>query len=124
MLSTVFTANRWGHGCCSGDGKSVGANPCGRLGGGERNEIQTKMNRGKNSEMPLIIAQITNRIWQIGFWNFFKNLVSVRTFRTQVEGALTPVDGDCQYVLFNVTVPPQLVMESVKITPMLFQQLF
>jgi hypothetical protein len=30
-----------------------------------------------------------------------------------VEGELTAVDGDCQYVLFKVTVPPQVVIASV-----------
>jgi hypothetical protein len=32
----------------------------------------------------------------------------------QVEGAVTGVDGDCQYVLFIVTVPPQVVTTSVR----------
>jgi hypothetical protein len=57
---------------------------------------------------------MTYRIWQIGFRRDSTTLLATgRTFRTQVEGALTPVDGDCQYVLFNVTVPPQIVMKSV-----------
>jgi hypothetical protein len=41
------------------------------------------------------------------------NLVSNRTVIAHVEGALTAVDGDCQYVLFKVTVPPQVVIASV-----------
>jgi hypothetical protein len=41
------------------------------------------------------------------------NLVSIRTVRAQVEGELTAVVGDCQNVLFNVTVPPQVVIVSV-----------
>jgi hypothetical protein len=54
----------------------------------------------------------TYRIWQIGLANCSTNLVSIRTVNAQVEGALTTVDGDCQYVLFKVTVPPQVVIES------------
>jgi hypothetical protein len=61
-----------------------------------------------------MITQTTYRIWQIGFRRgSITLLVTGRTFRTQVEGALTPVEGDCQYVLLNVTVPPQPVMGSV-----------
>jgi hypothetical protein len=41
------------------------------------------------------------------------NLVSIRTVSAQVEGEFTAVDGDCQKVLFKVTVPPQVVMVSV-----------
>ncbi len=36
------------------------------------------------------------------------------TVNVQVEGAVTAVDGDCQYVLFIVTVPPQEVTTSVR----------
>jgi hypothetical protein len=39
----------------------------------------------------------------------------MRTVDEQVEGALTGVEGDCQYVLFKVTVPPQVVIESIPI---------
>jgi hypothetical protein len=38
--------------------------------------------------------------------------VSMRTVNAQVDGALTAVEGDCQYVLFKVTVPPHVVIES------------
>jgi hypothetical protein len=41
------------------------------------------------------------------------NLVSIRTVSAQVEGEFTAVDGDCQKVLFKVTVPPQVVMVSI-----------
>jgi hypothetical protein len=49
----------------------------------------------------------------MGFANCSTNLVSIRTVNAQVEGALTAVDGDCQYVLFRVTVPPQVVIASI-----------
>jgi hypothetical protein len=58
-------------------------------------------------------AKLTYRIWQMGFFNFFTNLVSNLTVNMQVEGALTALDGDCQYVLFKVTVPPQVLIESI-----------
>jgi hypothetical protein len=48
----------------------------------------------------------------MGLFNCSTNLVSNRTVNAQVEGALTAVDGDCQKVLFKVTVPPQVVMVS------------
>ncbi len=38
----------------------------------------------------------------------------MRTVSAQVEGALIAVDGDCQYVLLRVTVPPQVVIASLK----------
>jgi hypothetical protein len=41
------------------------------------------------------------------------NFVSIRTVKAQVEGELTAVVGDCQNVLFRVTVPPQVVMVSI-----------
>jgi hypothetical protein len=50
----------------------------------------------------------------MGFASCSTNFVSIRTVNVQVEGALTPVVGDCQYVLFSVTVPPQVVIVSVK----------
>jgi hypothetical protein len=50
----------------------------------------------------------------MGFANCSTSLVSIRTVMAQVEGALTAVDGDCQYVLLRVTVPPQVVIASVK----------
>jgi hypothetical protein len=53
------------------------------------------------------------RIWQMGFANCSTSLVSIRIVNAQVEGELTAVDGDCQYVLFKVTVPPQVVIASV-----------
>ena len=56
----------------------------------------------------------THRIWQIGFLDCSAIVASVWIFRAQVDEALTPVEGDCQYVLFNVTVPPQVVTTSVK----------
>jgi hypothetical protein len=49
----------------------------------------------------------------MGLANCSTNLVSIRTVNAQVDGVLTGVDGDCQYVLFNVTVPPQLVIASI-----------
>jgi hypothetical protein len=49
----------------------------------------------------------------MGFANCSTSLVSIRTVSAQVEGALTAVDGDCQYVLLSVTVPPQVVIASV-----------
>jgi hypothetical protein len=52
------------------------------------------------------------RIWQMGFANCSTSLVSMPTVNAQVDGALTAVEGDCQYVLFKVTVPPQVVIES------------
>jgi hypothetical protein len=51
----------------------------------------------------------------MGFASCSTNLVSIRTVKAQVEGALTAVEGDCQYVLFKVTVPPQVVIESIPI---------
>jgi hypothetical protein len=53
------------------------------------------------------------RTWQMGLFICSTNLVSIRTVRAQVEGELTAVVGDCQNVLFNVTVPPQVVIVSV-----------
>jgi hypothetical protein len=50
----------------------------------------------------------------MGFANCSTSLVSNRTVNAQVEGALTAVEGDCQYVLFKVTVPPQVVIASFK----------
>ncbi len=49
----------------------------------------------------------------MGFANCSTSLVSIRIVNAQVEGELTAVDGDCQYVLFKVTVPPQVVIASV-----------
>ncbi len=43
-----------------------------------------------------------------------KSLLSNFTVNAHVEGAVTGVDGDCQYVLFIVTVPPQEVTTSVR----------
>lgn len=57
---------------------------------------------------------LIDRIWQMGFANCSTSLVSRRTVKAQVEGALTGVDEDCQYVLFKVTVPPQVVIASIK----------
>jgi hypothetical protein len=48
----------------------------------------------------------------MGLFNCSANLVSNRTVNVQVEGALTALDGDCQNVLFRVTVPPQVLIES------------
>ena len=48
----------------------------------------------------------------MGFASCSTNFLSIRTVNAQVEGALTGVDGDCQYVLFKVTVPPQVVIVS------------
>jgi hypothetical protein len=48
----------------------------------------------------------------MGLFNCSTNLVSNRTVNAQVEGALTALDGDCQNVLFKVTVPPQVLIES------------
>lgn len=48
----------------------------------------------------------------MGLANCSTNLVSIRTVNAQVDGALTALDGDCQNVLFRVTVPPQVVIES------------
>lgn len=42
------------------------------------------------------------------------SLESIRIVIAQVEGMLTGVDGDCQYVLFKVTVPPQVVIASIE----------
>ncbi len=57
----------------------------------------------------------------MGLANCSTSLVSILTVKAQVEGALTPVDGDCQYVLLSVTVPPQVVIASVnKIHKILF----
>jgi hypothetical protein len=39
--------------------------------------------------------------------------VSSETVKVQVEAALVVVDGDCQYVLFSVTVLPHLVTLSL-----------
>jgi hypothetical protein len=39
--------------------------------------------------------------------------VSSETVKVQVEAALVVVDGDCQYVLFSVTVLPHLVILSL-----------
>lgn len=39
--------------------------------------------------------------------------MSSETVKVQVEGALVVVDGDCQYVLFSVTVLPHLVTLSL-----------
>ncbi len=48
------------------------------------------------------------------------NLVSIRTVKAQVEGALMAVDGDCQYVLFKVTVPPQVLIASMFLNRLIF----
>lgn len=48
----------------------------------------------------------------MGFANCSTSLVSMPTVNAQVDEALTAVEGDCQYVLFKVTVPPQVVIES------------
>jgi hypothetical protein len=48
----------------------------------------------------------------MGLFNCSTNLVSNLTVNAQVEGALTAVEGDCQNVLFKVTVPPQVLIES------------
>lgn len=40
--------------------------------------------------------------------------MSSETVKVQVEAALVVVDGDCQYVLFSVTVLPHLVTLSFK----------
>jgi hypothetical protein len=58
------------------------------------------------------MISISYRIWQIGD-ACFASLLSNRTVNVQVEGALTGVEGDCQYVLFRVTVPPQVSSTSV-----------
>jgi hypothetical protein len=58
------------------------------------------------------MISIAYRIWQIGK-AFSASVLSNRTVNVQVEGALTGVDGDCQYVLFRVTVPPQVSSTSV-----------
>jgi hypothetical protein len=42
------------------------------------------------------------------------SLLSNFTVRAHVDEVLTGVDGDCQYVLFIVTVLPQVVITSVK----------
>jgi hypothetical protein len=49
----------------------------------------------------------------MGLANCSTSLVSIRTVNAQVDGALTAVYGDCQYVLFKVTVPPQVVIASI-----------
>ena len=49
----------------------------------------------------------------MGLANCSTSLVSIRTVNAQVEGALTGVEGDCQYVLLRVTVPPQVVIASI-----------
>ncbi len=59
-----------------------------------------------------LVGKSTYRIWQMGLFNCSTNLVSNLTVNAQVEGALTAVDGDCQNVLFKVTVPPQVLIES------------
>jgi hypothetical protein len=51
-------------------------------------------------------------IWQMGFFNCSTYLVSSLRVMAQVDEALTAVVGDCQYVLFKVTVPPQVEIVS------------
>jgi hypothetical protein len=50
----------------------------------------------------------------MGFAACSMSLLFNFTVNVQVEGAVTTVDGDCQYVLFIVTVPPQEVTTSVR----------
>jgi hypothetical protein len=50
----------------------------------------------------------------MGLANCSTSLVSIRTVNAQLDGAVTGVEGDCQYVLFNVTVPPQVVIASIR----------
>lgn len=57
---------------------------------------------------------IPYRIWQMGLAICSVSLLFNFTVNVQVEGAVTGVDGDCQYVLFIVTVPPQEVTTSVR----------
>ena len=50
----------------------------------------------------------------MGFPNCSTKLVSSLIFSSQIVGAFTATEGDCQYVLLRVTVPPQLLIVSVK----------
>lgn len=49
----------------------------------------------------------------MGFPNCSTKLVSSLIFSAQIVGAFTATDGDCQYVLLRVTVPPHLLTTSV-----------
>jgi hypothetical protein len=48
----------------------------------------------------------------MGFPNCSKNLLSSLIFSAQIVGAFTATDGDCQYVLLRVTVPPHELIAS------------
>ena len=50
----------------------------------------------------------------MGFPNCSTKLVSSLIFSAQIVGAFTATEGDCQYVLLRMTVPPQLLIVSVK----------
>ena len=85
-------------------------------------ETKSKLKRNINCFFPFGISACnfeSYRTWQMGVLICSTNLASIRTVNAQVEGELTAVDGDCQYVLFRVTVPPQVVIASVhqKIKP-------
>ncbi len=117
MLPGVVTANDGRRGSRSANHKCVGASAESWLSGREGNEIQTK----KEMVNLFFLCRRNNfmsnlnhyRTWQMGLFICSTNLVSIRTVRAQVEGELTAVVGDCQNVLFKVTVPPQVVIVSV-----------
>ena len=53
----------------------------------------------------------------MGFPNCPINLLSSLIFSAQIVGAFTATDGDCQYVLLRVTVPPHELIASRMICP-------
>jgi hypothetical protein len=60
----------------------------------------------------VVIIYLNYRTWQMGLICSLR-LLSKTTVREQVEGALIVVAGDCQYVLFNVIAPLQVLIVSV-----------
>ena len=78
------------------------------------NETKSKLLKKDNIivDVRSICIIPTYRTWQIGSFcskNFWSNLIA----SVHVDGALTVVVGDCQYVLLRETVALHLVIASV-----------
>ncbi len=66
----------------------------------------------QNGRSQVHLLNTAYRTWQIGFF-CSTSLVSSLRVKAQVEGEVTAVVGDCQYVLLSVTVPPHVVIASI-----------